>query len=106
MVVSRFTRNGAGQVYTSLTPTFGDVVVRTLSKVALPYNVRYIVTMEYTKERQESDRSFLVGVNYGRESERSKIVKALRARESGCPWGGDGCGHYDCEAAKYIQALP
>lgn len=47
--------------------------------VALPYIVRYIVTMEYTKERQDSDRSFLVGVSYGRESERERIKTQIRA---------------------------
>lgn len=72
--------NAAGQDYTTLTRTFRHVDARTLSKVALPYIVRYIVTMEYTEERQRADTSFLVGVNYGRESERERIAKEFRGR--------------------------
>lgn len=49
MVLSHPSCITAGQDYTTLTPTFGDVEPRTLSMVALPYNVRYIVTMEETE---------------------------------------------------------
>jgi hypothetical protein len=34
--------------------------------------------MEYTKERQQSDLSFLVGASYGRETERARWIAAVK----------------------------
>lgn len=57
--------NAAGQNYTPLTRTFGAVVPRTLSKVALPYIVRYIVTMENI-EPADCDAPMMVCIAHGR----------------------------------------
>lgn len=46
MLTLAFHRIVAGQNYATLTPTFDPVEPRTLSKVAPPYKVVYIVTME------------------------------------------------------------
>lgn len=93
MVVSRFTRITAGQVYTSLTPTFGDVVARTLSKVALPYNVRYIVTMEKTEHTAEKD-AHVERRHHDRDCETAPDSKChcapsvVTSVEPGCTCGG------------------
>lgn len=78
----------AGQDYTSLTPTFDPQVTRTLSKVAPPCNVVYIVTMENR-------------VTYGRLSSAARatiqdygwgVAEYIRHWYPDGAWGGDRCG--------------
>lgn len=45
--------------------------------------------MTYTPERQESDRSFLVGVNYGRDTERARWIAAVKQVKNDYIFGTD-----------------